>query len=129
MLDRTPELIDEWIKSNDTEAFAAAKRLIKEEGLCIGGSSGTALASTLKWLRSEAGRKIAEDPEANVVIVLPDGVRNYMSKPWFLQGQTETSELHDTIRGIIGRELDDAYNNKSKGSSGLNTKATPNGTH
>lgn len=129
MLDRAPELIDEWIKSNDTEAFAACKRLIKEEGLCIGGSSGTALASALKWLRSDAGRKVAEDPEANVVVVLPDGVRNYMSKEWFLKGQTESSELHNTIRDIIGRELDDAYNKKSKGSSGLNTNGTPNGTH
>jgi cystathionine beta-synthase len=129
VLDRAPELIDEWIKSNDTEAFAACKRLIKEEGLCIGGSSGTALASALKWLRSDAGRKVAEDPEANVVVVLPDGVRNYMSKEWFLKGQAESSELHNTIRDIIGRELDDAYNKKSKGSSGLNTNGTPNGTH
>ncbi|CAK9786059.1 cystathionine beta-synthase [Cutaneotrichosporon oleaginosum] len=129
VLDRAPELIDAWIKSNDKEAFAATKRLIKEEGLCVGGSSGTALASTLKWLRSEAGRKIAEDPEANVVVMLPDGVRNYMSKPWFLESEEESSELHNTIRSIIGRDLNDAYNTKSKGSSGLNTNGAPNGIH
>lgn len=106
---------------------------MREEGLCIGGSSGTALASALKFLRSEKGRAIAEDETANVVVMLPDGVRNYMSKPWFLEGQKEKTELHDTIRSLIGRDLDDPYLKKasaSKADAGLNANGTtkPNGT-
>lgn len=125
VLDPKPPLIDSWIKTDDTEAFAAAKRIIREEGLAIGGSSGTALASALKYLASEEGRAIAQDPEANVVVMFPDGVRNYMSKPWFLEGQNDKSELHNTIRGLIGRDLDDPY--LKKGEAGLNA-SKPNGT-
>jgi hypothetical protein len=44
------------------------------------------------------------------VVILPDGVRNYMSKPWFLDQADEpaTAEIRDTIRNIIGRELNDS---------------------
>lgn len=129
VLDPKPPVVDQWIKTDDTEAFAAAKRLIKEEGLCIGGSSGTALASALKFLRSDAGRAIAEDATANVVVMLPDGVRNYMSKPWFLEGQKDKSELHDTIRGLIGRDLNDPYlEKKGAGLNANGSSSTPNGT-
>lgn len=44
-----------------------------------------------------------------MVIILPDGVRNYMSKPWFLDvAQDEAGErLRRNIRSIIGRDLGD----------------------
>jgi cystathionine beta-synthase len=56
-----------------------------------------------------AGASIAKDPTANVVVILPDGVRNYMSKPWFLEQADEpaTADMRDTIRNIIGRELNE----------------------
>lgn len=115
VLDMEPSLIDKWLKTDDTESFAAAKRLIRIEGLMVGGSSGTALAGAVRFLHSDEGRKIAEDPTANVVVVLPDGSRNYMSKPWFLaqpaEGQEELA-LRETIRKVIGRDLDDPYKKK-----------------
>jgi hypothetical protein len=50
-----------------------------------------------------------------VVIILPDGVRNYMSKPWFLETAEEEggtadngAGLKQTIEGLLGRELGDA---------------------
>lgn len=106
-----PTLIDKWLKTDDPESFAAAKRLIREEGLCVGGSSGTALAGTLRYLHSDEGRAIAEDPNANVVLILPDGSRNYMSKPWFLAEEpgAHDEDLRATIKKVIGRELDDPY--------------------
>ncbi|TXT10990.1 hypothetical protein VHUM_01741 [Vanrija humicola] len=127
VLDPKPPLIDEWIKTDDDEAFAACKRIIRLEGLAVGGSSGSALAGALKFLKSEEGKKIAEDPTANVVVVFPDGVRNYMSKEWFLK-QDEGSrdeELHSTIRELIGRDLDDPYLKKKAASDA----AKPNGVH
>lgn len=75
----------------------------------IGGSSGSALSGALRYLHSSDGKQIASDPNANVIIIFPDGVRNYMSKPWFLENasNTEGADLRDTIRQTIGRDLGD----------------------
>jgi len=47
--DRT--LVDEWMKIGDDDAFYYARRLIKEEGFLCGGSSGTALAACMKYIK------------------------------------------------------------------------------
>ncbi|XP_026470149.1 cystathionine beta-synthase [Ctenocephalides felis] len=67
------QVVDRWVKSNDKEALPLARKLIKDEGLLCGGSSGTALAVALK---------AAKDLNKNqrCVVVLPDGIRNYMTK-------------------------------------------------
>lgn len=44
-------LIDEWIKTNDADSFAIARRLIKEEGLLCGGSSGLTSGPPCRWRR------------------------------------------------------------------------------
>ena len=68
------ELVDSWVKVADTEAFAAARQLVRREGLLVGGSSGAALAGTLKWLtETDEGRRVASDPDKTVVLILPDG--------------------------------------------------------
>ncbi|EGN96768.1 hypothetical protein SERLA73DRAFT_58201 [Serpula lacrymans var. lacrymans S7.3] len=74
-----------WVKTSDDEAFSAVRRLQRHEGLLVGGSSGSALAGAIKWLKeSGEGRRIAVTEGVNVVVLLADGVRNYMSKSWFL---------------------------------------------
>ncbi len=71
VLDR--ELVDIWVKTNDAESFKLARRLMKDEGLLVGGSSGSAMMATLKEAKKlKAGQ--------NCVIVLPDGIRNYLTK-------------------------------------------------
>ncbi|WVW80896.1 cystathionine beta-synthase [Kwoniella bestiolae CBS 10118] len=115
VLDPNPPVVDKWLKTNDEEAFTATKRLIRKEGLFVGGSSGSALSGTIRYLHSSEGQQIAQDPNANVVVILPDGVRNYMSKPWFLEtSKSPTGEdvgdkedIKDTIKGILGRDLND----------------------
>ncbi|KAH0836713.1 tryptophan synthase beta subunit-like PLP-dependent enzyme [Lanmaoa asiatica] len=84
VLSRDPGDVDTWLKTADQEAFKAVQRLMKKEGLLVGGSSGSALSGALTWLKSEQGRKFAETEGMNVVVLLPDGIRNYMSKEWFL---------------------------------------------
>lgn len=81
----------------------------RSEGLFVGGSSGSALSGALKFLKSSEGQEIAQDADANVVIILPDGVRNYMSKPWFLDvAQDPTAEkFKGEIRHVLGRDLND----------------------
>ena len=65
--------IDSWVKTCDSESFAAVQRLMLHEGLLVGGSSGSSLSGALKWLKSEEGRKVADTTGLNVVVLLPDG--------------------------------------------------------
>ena len=65
--------IDTWLKSTDEESFEAVRKLMRHEGLLVGGSSGSALSGALRWLKSDAGKTIAQTKGANVVVLLPDG--------------------------------------------------------
>ncbi|XP_005375856.1 PREDICTED: cystathionine beta-synthase isoform X2 [Chinchilla lanigera] len=80
VLDRA--VVDKWFKSNDEESFAFARMLIAQEGLLCGGSSGSAMAVAVK-----AAQELQEGQRC--VVILPDSVRNYMSKflsdRWMLQ--------------------------------------------
>jgi len=73
VLTREPNMIDTWVKTNDTDTFAAVQSLMRHEAMLVGGSSGSALTGALTWLRSESGREISQTPGKNVVIMLPDG--------------------------------------------------------
>jgi cystathionine beta-synthase len=71
VLDRS--LVDYWVKTSDKESFVMARRLIREEGLLCGGSSGAAIVAALEVAKTlTAGQRC--------VVILPDSVRNYMSK-------------------------------------------------
>lgn len=66
-------VIDKWVKTDDYESLNTARKLIHQEGLLCGASSGAALVAAFK---------IAKDvPEGKrMVIILPDGIRNYLTK-------------------------------------------------
>lgn len=66
-------VIDMWIKTEDQESLKAARLLIRKEGLLCGGSSGSALAAALQISKDLPDSK-------HVVVLLPDGIRNYMTK-------------------------------------------------
>ncbi|XP_077851683.1 cystathionine beta-synthase isoform X4 [Macaca mulatta] len=80
VLDRT--VVDKWFKSNDEEAFTFARMLIAQEGLLCGGSAGSTMAVAVK-----AAQELQEGQRC--VVILPDSVRNYMTKflsdRWMLQ--------------------------------------------
>jgi len=71
VLDNT--LVDAYIKVNDQDSFLMARRLIREEGLLVGGSSGTAV-----WAALKAAQSLKKGDKC--VVILPDGIRNYLSK-------------------------------------------------
>lgn len=73
VLDR--EIIDKWYKTDDRESFMLARRLISEEGLLVGGSSGSAMAAMVKAVKDFGLGK-----GDVVVVVLPDSIRSYLSK-------------------------------------------------
>merc|ERR1711971_251867 len=74
------KLVDFWIKTDDAESFATARRLIREEGLLCGGSSGSAMAGALKAIRSLHAQTGINAKGKRVVVLLPDSIRNYMTK-------------------------------------------------
>lgn len=67
--------IDEWMKIGDEDAFHYARRLIKEEGFLCGGSSGTALAACIQYIKEH---KLGAG--VRCVFLCPDNIRNYITK-------------------------------------------------
>ncbi|MCU1515018.1 MAG: cystathionine beta-synthase [Microbacteriaceae bacterium] len=91
-------VVDEIIASSDAESFEFTRRLAREEGLLVGGSSGLAVASALKAAKDLPA-------EAVVVVLLPDGGRGYLGKvfsdKWMQSyGFTQVSD-EKTVADII----------------------------
>ncbi len=72
------DVIDAAERVSDAESFAMVQRLVREEGLLVGGSSGTNVVAALRV----AARGGLDGP---VVTVLPDSWDRYRAKPW-MQG-------------------------------------------
>ncbi len=67
------KLIDQYIKTNDKDSFKTARQLIHDEGLLVGGSSGAAM-----WGALQAAKSLSQGQKC--LVILPDSIRNYMSK-------------------------------------------------
>jgi len=81
-------VVDEVIAISDADSFGMTRRLAKEEGLLVGGSSGLAVAAALKV----AARA---DEDAVIVVLLPDGGRGYLSKIFNDSWMADYGFLHD----------------------------------
>jgi cystathionine beta-synthase len=67
------QVIDEWVRISDAESFYTARQVAREEGILLGGSSGTALSAAFRYA-------LRCSPEDVVVVLCPDTGRNYLSK-------------------------------------------------
>ena len=67
------KVIDEMVRVSDRDSFLMARRITREEGLLVGGSSGTAAVAAMRLAKT-----LPE--EAMIVVVFPDSGRGYMSK-------------------------------------------------
>jgi len=80
-LDRS--LVDEVMDITDEEAMNTARRLMKEEGIAAGISSGASMAAALK---------LAQRPEYAgriIVAILPDTAARYLSTPLYEEGESK----------------------------------------
>ena len=69
-------VIDDMVQVDDKASFQMTRELLLQEGLFVGGSSGSAVAGALKWAQ-EQGEAIRGK---KMLIVLPDSGNRYLSK-------------------------------------------------
>jgi cystathionine beta-synthase len=94
-----PSVVDRIVASSDAESFDMTRRLAREEGLLVGGSSGMAVASALKVARELPA-------EAVMVVLLPDGGRGYLGKVfndrWMASHGFFAAEEGPTVGDVLG---------------------------
>ena len=73
-----PAVVDRWIRVPDGDAFRMARRITREEGILAGESCGTAMVAALTVARELTDAGVGQ--KGVIVVILPDGGRNYLSK-------------------------------------------------
>ncbi len=95
------KVIDEMVRVSDRDSFLTARRITREEGLLVGGSSGTAAVAAIKLAKTLPA-------DAVLVVLFPDSGRGYMSKifndEWmiangFLAEGKRRATVGDVLRG------------------------------
>jgi cystathionine beta-synthase len=96
-------IIDEVVQVTDRESFRMTRRLVREEGIFAGGSSGAAVAGAIKYARAH---KLGE--EDTLVVILPDAGSRYLSKIFNDNWMREHGFLERPRAGYIARDVSSA---------------------
>ncbi len=99
------DVADRIMAVSDRDSFMFTRRLAREEALLVGGSSGMAAMAAVRLAQE------LDDPDAVIVVLLPDGGRGYLTKVfddhWLAQygflGQPEELTVGAVLRGKDGR--------------------------
>ncbi|OMJ88351.1 hypothetical protein SteCoe_9766 [Stentor coeruleus] len=96
-------LVDRWFVTHDKETFEYARKLIRHEGLLVGGSAGAVF-----WAAVQVAKELPADKR--VLTVIPDGLRNYMSKflndRWMIQNGFLQEIENPPVVGKTVRDLE-----------------------
>lgn len=96
-------LIDKAYSIPDAEAIATARELLLKEGILAGSSSGTLIASALRWCREQTEAKTC------VTFVCDTGAK-YLSKvyndAWLADQGLGERELHGDLSDLINRKYE-----------------------
>ncbi|WP_409020499.1 pyridoxal-phosphate dependent enzyme [Brevundimonas vesicularis] len=96
-----PDLIDVAYSIPDAEAIATVRELLLKEGILAGSSSGTLIATALRWCREQTEPK-------NVVTFVCDTGAKYLSKvyndAWLADQGLGERELHGDLSDLINRK-------------------------
>jgi cystathionine beta-synthase len=97
-----PSVVDRVVPVSDEESFRTARRVTREEGILVGGSTGTAM-----WAALEVGRDLG--PEDVVVVLIPDSGRGYLSKLYDDDWMTDHGFLRargETVEAVLANKGD-----------------------
>jgi cystathionine beta-synthase len=99
-----PSVVDRWITVSDRDAFMTTRRLAQVEGILAGGSGGLAVHAAL-----QAAAEV-EDPEALIVVIVPDGGRSYLSKifsdSWMRQYGFLDRDSKESVGDVLARKTE-----------------------
>ncbi len=80
------KLFDDIVRVSDKDSFIMGRRLAREEGILVGGSSGTATVAALRVAQHMTDKDV-------IVVLMPDGGRGYLSKMFSDQWMQENGFL------------------------------------
>ncbi len=92
-------VVDEIYQVNDQQSFLMARKLTRQEGLFVGGSSGSAAHVAL-----ELAKKVGKDKI--IVVILPDSGSRYLSKIYSDEWMRDNGFLLDEAPTVIGKIKD-----------------------
>jgi cystathionine beta-synthase len=90
---------DEMVQVSDPEAFTMTRRLVEEEGLCVGPSSGLILVAAMKYAEK------LQKP-SKIIFVMPDSGKSYLSKAFSDQWMVENGFMtKEKLNGAFNVEV------------------------
>lgn len=97
------DIIDEMVVVSDKESFVMTRRMAREEGLLVGGSCGSAVAGAVKYIKKH---NLGEDK--NIVVLLPDSGRSYLSKifsdDWMKENGFMEPSMETTVAQLLSHK-------------------------
>jgi cystathionine beta-synthase len=94
-------IVDEWVTVSDRDSFEIARRITREEGILVGGSTGTAM-----WAAMEVAQRMDEGQV--ILTIFPDTGRGYLSKlyndAWMRDnGFLDRLPIHARVRDLVAK--------------------------
>ena len=97
------DLVDDAVTVSDKEAFEVLQKLLKEEGILAGSSTGTLISGAIKWCQKQ-------DSHKKVVTFVCDTGNKYLSKAfsksWLKDNQLIEEKIHGNLSDLISRRAD-----------------------